>query len=94
MVTEVSAARNAEVSLEDMSTDDERSGEEGFALIETMDMLNILDDDEKQIIVMRLYAKMPYSEIAEVMGIKLFAAQKKYQRAMSKLKKYNPKEAL
>lgn len=87
-------ARNAEVPLEDMSTDDERGGEEGFSLIETMDMLNVLDDDEKQIIVMRLYAKMPYSEIAEVMGIKLLSAQKKYQRAVSKLKKYNPKEEL
>lgn len=86
--------RNAEVPLDDMSEDEERSGEEGFALVEAMDMLSVLDEDEKQIVVMRLYSKMPYSEIAEIMGIKLFAAQKKYQRAIGKLKKYNPKEAL
>ena len=52
-------------------------------------MLAVLDDDEKQIILLRLYHEMPYREIAAVMGIKVFAAQKRYQRAISKLKKYN-----
>ena len=64
---------------------------DSFAAVEIMDMLSVLDEDEKQIILLRLYQEMPYREIAAVMGIKIFAAQKRYQRAISKLKKYNPR---
>ena len=64
---------------------------DSFAVVEAMDMLSVLDDDEKQIILLRLYQEMPYREIAEVMDIKVFAAQKRYQRAIAKLKKYNSK---
>ena len=64
---------------------------DAFAAVEIMDMLSVLDEEEKQIVLLRLYQEMPYREIAEVMGIKIFAAQKRYQRAISKLKKYNPR---
>ena len=78
----------SEVALEDVC-ETCRSGETSeFSMVETMDMLNILEEDEKQIVLMRLYSEMPYREISAVMGIKVFAAQKKYQRAISKLKKY------
>jgi len=71
----------------------EASAEENdaFAAVEAMDMLSVLSDDEKQIVLLRLYQEMTYREIAAVMGIKVFAAQKRYQRAISKLKKYNPR---
>ena len=63
--------------------------EPDFSHLEVMDMLSILDEEEKQCIIFRLYAKMPYREIAEVMNISLASAQKKYQRAIKKLKNYN-----
>ncbi|NLB42888.1 MAG: hypothetical protein GX815_11655 [Clostridiales bacterium] len=57
--------------------------------IEVLDMLRILDEDEKQCVIFRLYSKMPYKEIAEMMNITIASAQKKYQRALKKLKNYN-----
>ncbi|MDD4679842.1 MAG: RNA polymerase sigma factor [Clostridia bacterium] len=60
-----------------------------FTWMEVMDMLSILGEEEKQCIIFRLYAKMPYREIAEVMNISVASAQKKYQRAIKKLKDYN-----
>ena len=82
--------KEAELSLEDVADGEVKRENEEFALLETMDMLSMLNEDEKQIVLMRIYSRLPYSEIADVMGIKVFAAQKKYQRAISKLKKYNP----
>ena len=79
----------AELPLEEASAEPEAQSE--FSMLETMDMLNVLEEEEKQIVLMRLYSEMPYREISAVMGIKVFAAQKKYQRAISKLKKYNPR---
>lgn len=56
--------------------------------LEVLDLLKILDEDEKQLVVFRLYGEMPYREISRVMEISVAAAQKRYQRAMKKLKKY------
>lgn len=81
--------KEAEIYIEETSEEPSEENRE-FALLETLDMLGVLDEDEKQIVLMRVYSQIPYSEIADVMGIKVFAAQKKYQRAISKLKKYNP----
>ena len=78
-----------EMALCDVSESAAEDGHDNFAVVEAMDMLAVLDDDERQIILLRLYHEMPYREIAAVMGIKVFAAQKRYQRAISKLKKYN-----
>ena len=82
-------AESTVIPMEYVSESDIMTDERDFSLVDVRYILSSLDDDEKQIVVMRLYSKMPYSEIAEVMGIKLFAAQKKYQRAIAKLKKYN-----
>ena len=79
----------AELALDEISENTEAEPRDDFFIMETMDMLNVLDLEEKQIVLMRLYKEMPYREIAEVLGIKIFAAQKRYQRAMKKLKKYN-----
>jgi RNA polymerase sigma-70 factor (ECF subfamily) len=56
--------------------------------LEVLDLLNILDADEKQLIILRLYAQMPYGTIAFIMKISITAAQKKYQRAVKKLKNH------
>ena len=79
----------AETELYDADIVVVQAQNDSFAALEVLDMLSVLDEDEKQIVLLRLYQKMPYCEIAAVMGIKVFAAQKRYQRAISKLKKYN-----
>ena len=77
------------VALDEVAEIAAEESRDGFYMVETMDMLNVLDLEENQVILMRLYAEMPYREIAAVLGINVFAAQKRYQRAISKLKKYN-----
>ncbi|HOB19351.1 MAG TPA: RNA polymerase sigma factor [Candidatus Atribacteria bacterium] len=59
-----------------------------FSRLEVLDMLSVLEEDEKELVLYRLYAKMPYGEIADMMKISIPAAQKRYQRALSKLRKY------
>jgi len=57
-----------------------------YSNLEVFDMLNRLDDDERQIVTYRVYAKMPYKEIAAIMEMTVANAQKKYQRAILKLR--------
>ncbi len=62
--------------------------ERGFSNIETLEMLKVLDDEERQIIIFRLYTGLSYNNIAKIVGISVASAQKKYQRAIKKLKTY------
>ena len=55
---------------------------------EVLDMLSVLDGEEKQCLILRLYAKMPYKEIADILRISVASAQKKYQRSVRKLKDF------
>lgn len=57
-----------------------------YSRLEVLSLLRILDDDEKQIVLLRLYSRLPYAEIAKIIGISVASAQKKYQRALKKLK--------
>jgi len=59
---------------------------EGIAAFEAAEMLRLLGEDERQIVVFRLYSRLPYGHIAGIMGITVAAAQKKYQRALKKLR--------
>lgn len=59
-----------------------------FSQLEVLDMLSLLDEEEKQCVLLRLYTKSPYKEIAEIMKISVASAQKKYQRAVRKLRGY------
>lgn len=52
-----------------------------------LELLNLLDEEEKQLVVFRLYEELSYAEIAEMMRISVAAAQKRYQRTIKKLKK-------
>lgn len=83
--------RKSDISLDGDEVRELADGEENFSPVETLDMLSVLDEDEKQIIFLRLQEKAPYAEIAEIMNTSVFAAQKKYQRALAKLKKYIPR---
>lgn len=50
--------------------------------------LRLLDDDERQIVVMKLDAKMKHKDIAAILGISEDACQKRYRRALEKLRAY------
>lgn len=51
-----------------------------------LEMLSCLDLKERQLLLFRLYAGLTYEETARVMGISVFAAQKRYQRILKKLR--------
>lgn len=48
--------------------------------------LDLLDEDEKEIIIMRQFQDMTYNEIEEITGIPISACRMKYYRAKEKLK--------
>ena len=80
--------RKSIVSIEDTSTMDIPETGSDLSRLEVLDMLSVLDGEEKQCLILRLYAKMPYKEIADIMRISVASAQKKYQRSVRKLKDY------
>ncbi len=51
-----------------------------------LSLLDRLKRDERLLVVLRLYEELPYDEIARIMKISTYAAQKRYQRALQKLK--------
>lgn len=54
--------------------------------LELADILNILNDEEKQTVILHIYGGLSHKEISNMLGISLAAAQKKYRRALKKLK--------
>lgn len=59
-----------------------------YSQIEVLEMLSVLNEEEKQLIIYRLYIGMSYAEISGIMNIGIYAAQKRYQRAVKKLRKH------
>ena len=50
------------------------------------DMLTVLTLEERELVVLRLYHTLPYTAISETLHISVAAAQKRYQRAIDKLR--------
>ena len=80
--------KKAAFSADDSEIAETPVTEPGFSEIETLDMLRILDEEEKQLVIFRLYTELPYKQIAEIMKISVAAAQKQYQRAIKKLQSH------
>lgn len=55
--------------------------------LEVLELLDILSEEERQLVLLRLYAGLTYREIAKILEISVAAAQKRYQRAIQKLKR-------
>ena len=53
---------------------------------DVLDLLSKLNEEERQLIILRIYGEMSYIEIGKIMNISVFAAQKRYQRVLKKLK--------
>ncbi len=60
-----------------------------FSNFEVFELLNFLREDERQIIVLRLYAEISFHDISKIMDITIASAYKRYQRAIKKLKMNN-----
>ena len=54
--------------------------------MEVKNALDALDDEERQIVTMKVYAGLRHREIASLLGITVEACKKKYQRAAAKLR--------
>lgn len=52
------------------------------------ELLSVLEPDDRLIITLKLYEEMPYREIARVTGLSVAAAEKRYQRALARLRKF------
>ena len=57
-----------------------------LARLELTDILNALKNDEKQAVLLHIHGGLSHKEIGEVLNISPAAAQKKYRRALNKLK--------
>ncbi len=79
--------RKSDVPLDEALATDKYEDNEETAWRNAMTLLETLDAFDRQIILLRLYREMPYADIAEIMGISAAATQKRYRRALAKLKK-------
>lgn len=53
-----------------------------------LEALSILDEQERQIVILKLDCGMKHRHIAEIVGLSPEACQKRYRRALEKLKPY------
>ena len=79
--------RKPTVSIEETLSENLPDPRSDFSHTGVLELLNLLEDEERQLVVFRLYQELPYAEIARIMRIGVAAAQKRYQRALKKLKK-------
>lgn len=82
--------RKAYIPIEELEND-ARYAERDDALLSSLtmfDALNTLSDEEQQIVLLRIESDLKFKEIAELLQITTAAAEKKYQRALKKLKTY------
>jgi len=56
--------------------------------LSALEALSLLDEQERQIVVLRLDCGMKHKQIAEIMGISPEACQKRYRRALERIKPY------
>ena len=74
----------------DLSTDemgDVPTREDGLAAVEVLELLRTLPEEERQIVMLHLYAGLPHRQVADILELTPSATEKKYQRALKKLKK-------
>ncbi len=77
--------RKPESSLEEAG---DRSSDDGLLeAVEVLDLLRTLSEEERQTVMLHLYGGLPHKEVAKALGITTAAAEKKYRRALAKLKK-------
>ncbi|MEA4832917.1 ECF RNA polymerase sigma factor SigX [bioreactor metagenome] len=78
--------RKSDIPLDELNEIDISEDNAQAASLEVFEILGSLDEDDKQIVIFRLYAGLSYKEIAGIMSFTVSAAQKRYQRALKKLR--------
>ena len=82
--------RKAHLPLEKLE-DDARYAEKDAELLSSFtmfDALRTLSEEDRQIVLLRIESGLKFKEIAELLHITVASAEKKYQRALKKLKTY------
>lgn len=79
--------RKGAIPFEESGVWKEAGDHTGFSQLEALDLLSVLSEEERQLVIFRLYMIMPYAEIAQIMKVSVSSAQKKYQRSIQKLKR-------
>ena len=87
LAIDVVRKRKATVPLDEIAPADQPVCETDWSRCDVRDLLAVLTEDERQLVVLRLYAGLGYRKISRVMEISVVAAQKRYQRALKKLKR-------
>ena len=59
-----------------------------LASVEVQDLLAHLTEEERQIVTLHVYAGLSHRQVAEMLELTTSATEKKYQRALKKLKKH------
>ena len=79
--------RSFDCSSEDLEKEDTHF-DEGSVLVsmEVKRALDSLDDEERQIVTLKVYAGLKHKEIAHLLEINAESCKKKYQRAIAKLR--------
>ncbi len=79
--------RAFDCSSEELEEEEHRF-DEGSVLVsmEVKRALDSLDDEERQIVTLKIYAGLKHKEIAPLLDIKEETCKKKYQRALAKLR--------
>ena len=77
--------RKNELSPDEIGDVPSHDGE--LAAVEVLDLLKGLSEEEQQIIILHLYAGLPHHEVAKIVELTASATEKKYRRALAKLKK-------
>ena len=87
LAIDVYRKRSFDCNEHDMSEEETRF-DEGSVLfsMEVKRALDTLDDEERQIVTMKVYAELKHKVIARILDITEDACKKKYQRAISKLR--------
>ncbi len=82
--------RHGEISLEEMPPHEslEAKGYDSEEMILLRDALQALSPEERLIVNLKTYAGLSHKEIADVLKITPEGAQKRYERAIGKLRKY------
>ncbi len=75
--------RRSAIPLDELPLSDEAVSDD---LKDVLMLLSPLNECERQLVILKLYEELSYNEIAKIMKISVFAAQKRYQRALNKLK--------
>ncbi len=76
------------VPIDDLDYAIDENGEDINETLAVREAINRLNEQERTILNLKLHIGLSHKEIASVLGVNVFAVQKKFQRALAKFKKY------